>query len=111
MLTGPWSEAWVASCLYLLDPSDADRLLTRRVFGLLGHRTAPDAVPLVIHNFSSVDTGDGAPRPGLASDAASDGAPEAAGADPDDFVGVRCEVEFPIWRAGYCVTFDFAEGA
>jgi len=26
-----------------------------------------------------------------------------------EFVGYRCEVEFPIWRAGYCMLFDFAQ--
>ncbi len=25
----------------------------------------------------------------------------------DEFVGFRCEVEYPIWRAGYCTVFDF----
>lgn len=28
--------------------------------------------------------------------------------DPNDFVGFRCEVSYPIWRAGYCVSFDFS---
>lgn len=26
--------------------------------------------------------------------------------DPNDFVGFRCEVQFPIWRAGYCMSFE-----
>ncbi len=30
------------------------------------------------------------------------------GWDPEQFVGYRCEVEYPIWRAGYCVWFDFS---
>lgn len=25
----------------------------------------------------------------------------------DEFVGFRCALEYPIWRAGYCMTFDF----
>lgn len=25
-----------------------------------------------------------------------------------EFVGYRCEVEYPLWRAGYCMLFDFA---
>ncbi|MCE7973298.1 MAG: hypothetical protein DYG92_03085 [Leptolyngbya sp. PLA1] len=25
-----------------------------------------------------------------------------------EFVGFRCEVEYPIWRAGYCMLFDFS---
>lgn len=29
------------------------------------------------------------------------------GLDAGSFVGYRCEVEFPIWRAGYCLAFDF----
>ncbi len=33
---------------------------------------------------------------------------EKAGLDPHAYVGVRCEVEYPIWRTGYCITFDFA---
>lgn len=26
--------------------------------------------------------------------------------DPDEFVGFRCEVEYPVWRAGYCMAFE-----
>lgn len=34
-----------------------------------------------------------------------------AGLEPREFVGFRCEIAYPIWRAGYCVSFDFsAEG-
>jgi hypothetical protein len=29
------------------------------------------------------------------------------GWDPDEFVGYRCEVAYPAWRAGYCMLFDF----
>lgn len=29
------------------------------------------------------------------------------GWDPDEFVGYRCEVPYPVWRAGYCMLFDF----
>lgn len=25
----------------------------------------------------------------------------------DEFVGYRCEVSYPVWRAGYCMAFDF----
>ncbi len=28
--------------------------------------------------------------------------------DPDDFVGFRCDVRFPIWQAYYYMTFDFS---
>ncbi len=30
------------------------------------------------------------------------------GWSPADFVGYRCEVEYPQWGAGYCMTFDYA---
>lgn len=35
------------------------------------------------------------------------------GIDPREFIGFRCQVDYPLWRAGYCVNFDFtkAEGA
>lgn len=29
------------------------------------------------------------------------------GWDPAEFIGFRCEVAYPIWRAGYCMAFDF----
>ena len=29
------------------------------------------------------------------------------GIDPADYVGFRCDVPYPIWRAGYCMSFDF----
>lgn len=29
------------------------------------------------------------------------------GWDPDDFVGFRCEVRYPVWRAGYCMGFEY----
>jgi hypothetical protein len=32
---------------------------------------------------------------------------ERVALEPDDFVGFRCDVEYPLWRAGYCVSFDF----
>jgi hypothetical protein len=28
--------------------------------------------------------------------------------DPEEFVGYRCAVVYPIWRGGYCLAFDFA---
>lgn len=31
-----------------------------------------------------------------------------AGWDAGDFVGYRCDVRYPVWRAGYCMVFDFA---
>lgn len=35
---------------------------------------------------------------------------DAARLTSSEFVGYRCSVEFPIWRAGYCVSFDFSPG-
>ncbi|MCC5822255.1 MAG: hypothetical protein LAT64_09395 [Phycisphaerales bacterium] len=51
-LTGRWSDLWMA--VYLFVP-DAERRCMRvpRMYGLLGHRSTPDAVPLVIQNFGS----------------------------------------------------------
>lgn len=34
---------------------------------------------------------------------------EKIGADASQFVGYRCEVEYPMWRTGYCVGLDFGE--
>lgn len=31
------------------------------------------------------------------------------GWDPSEFVGFRCEVVYPIWRAGYCMSFQPAQ--
>ncbi|GAB4385545.1 MAG: hypothetical protein Kow0022_11820 [Phycisphaerales bacterium] len=31
---------------------------------------------------------------------------DRVGWDPREFVGFRCEVEYPVWRAGYCMVFD-----
>lgn len=30
-----------------------------------------------------------------------------AGIDPEPYVGYRCDVAYPLWRTGYCITFDF----
>jgi hypothetical protein len=32
---------------------------------------------------------------------------EHIGWKPDGFIGFRCEVEYPVWRAGYCMAFEF----
>jgi hypothetical protein len=32
---------------------------------------------------------------------------ERAGIEPDTYTGFRCDVEYPLWRAGYCITFEF----
>lgn len=29
------------------------------------------------------------------------------GWNPEEFIGYRCEVLYPVWRAGYCMVFDF----
>lgn len=36
---------------------------------------------------------------------------ERVGWDAAEFVGFRCETEFPVWRGGYCMSFDFAAAA
>ena len=32
------------------------------------------------------------------------------GLNADDFVGFRCDVTYPMWRTGYCMSFDFGQG-
>jgi len=34
---------------------------------------------------------------------------EAKGLNPSDYVGFRCDTDYPIWRTGYCIAFDFGE--
>jgi hypothetical protein len=36
---------------------------------------------------------------------------ERIGWDPDEFFGLRCEVEYPIWRGGYCMKFKPIQSA
>jgi len=31
-----------------------------------------------------------------------------SGFQPEEFIGFRCEVRWPVWRAGYCLTIDEA---
>lgn len=31
-----------------------------------------------------------------------------AGWEPEEFVGYRCEKAYPMWRGGYCMSFDFS---
>lgn len=33
-----------------------------------------------------------------------------AGWEADEFVGYRCEAAYPMWRGGYCMSFDFTGG-
>jgi hypothetical protein len=35
-----------------------------------------------------------------------DGGGGGGGWDAREYIGFRCEVRFPVWRAGYCMTFD-----
>lgn len=30
--------------------------------------------------------------------------------DPQRFIGYRCAADYPVWRAGYCMSFDFNAG-
>lgn len=32
---------------------------------------------------------------------------QRADIDPGTYVGYRCDVAYPLWRTGYCITFDF----
>jgi hypothetical protein len=32
---------------------------------------------------------------------------ERVSLSPDDFVGHRCDVEYPLWRTGYCMRLDY----
>lgn len=32
---------------------------------------------------------------------------ERIGWDPEQFIGYRCEVQYPVWQAAYCMLFDF----
>lgn len=34
---------------------------------------------------------------------------DRAGWPAAEFIGFRCALTYPLWRAGYCMTFDFAE--
>ncbi len=36
---------------------------------------------------------------------------ERLGWDPGELVGFRCEVEYPIWRAGYCMNLEYVAQA
>lgn len=35
---------------------------------------------------------------------------EEVGWPAEEFIGYRCETAFPLWRAGYCMAFDFTGG-
>ncbi len=35
---------------------------------------------------------------------------KSRGLDAEDFVGFRCDVTYPMWRTGYCMSFDFGQG-
>ena len=28
--------------------------------------------------------------------------------DPGEFIGFRCGLRYPVWRGGYCMSFDFS---
>jgi hypothetical protein len=32
------------------------------------------------------------------------------GWDANEFIGFRCEAEYPVWRAGYCMGFEYLSG-
>jgi hypothetical protein len=35
---------------------------------------------------------------------------DRVGWEPSEFVGFRCEVAYPVWRGGYCMSFRPAPG-
>lgn len=35
---------------------------------------------------------------------------DAQGWDPEEFVGYRCQVDYPVWGVQYLMTFDFGDG-
>ncbi|MEO0651710.1 MAG: hypothetical protein AAFZ65_13625 [Planctomycetota bacterium] len=62
-VTGRASDCWVAVYVYRPCPDDPSRVEVLRAYGLRGHSARRDAVPLVVHNFSSgIDDPDGDPR-------------------------------------------------
>jgi hypothetical protein len=58
-VTGRASDCWVAVYIYRPSPEAPDVLEVFRANGLRGHRSRRDAVPLVVHNFSSNSGSDG----------------------------------------------------
>ncbi len=36
---------------------------------------------------------------------------EHVGWEAAEFIGFRCEIAYPVWRGGYCMTFDPVAGA
>lgn len=85
-LTGRWSELWTAIYLYIPD-KDRTHMRVPRVYGLLGHRATPEAVPLIVQNFSSIH--DRSPTPGQPPSQASNQQPAIIpqfSSDTDAFV-------------------------
>ena len=86
-LTGRWSDLWMAVYLFIPD-AERRRMRVPRMYGLLGHRATPDAVPLVIQNFGSGKIGASdvvsAPIPGMAAGGA--GLVEGFSTDTDALV-------------------------
>lgn len=58
-VTGRASDCWVAVYVYRPSPEDPDVVEVLRANGLRGHTSRRDAVPLVVHNFSSNSGSDG----------------------------------------------------
>lgn len=62
-LTGRSSDLWLAMHLFSPDPTHPDLVLDTRAHGLVGHRAAPDAVPLTIHIFGDDLRDEDSPEP------------------------------------------------
>jgi hypothetical protein len=59
LVTGRSSDLWIAAHVFAPCPGRADLLRHTRAHGLVGHRAAPDAVPLTVHVFGDdLDAGD-----------------------------------------------------
>ncbi len=52
-VTGRASDCWVAVYVYRPSPTDAAQLEVVHANGLIGHTATADAVPLVVHNFTT----------------------------------------------------------
>lgn len=87
-LTGRASDCWVAVYVYTPSTARDDRLDVIHANGLIGHTARPDAVPLVVHNFTN--------RPG----------DDADDATPERFESL--EHVFVEGRAGRVVLEDFS---
>jgi hypothetical protein len=95
-ITGRSSACWVAVYAYRPSPDDPDKVEVFRANGLVGHVARPDAVPLVVHNFSSGADGD--PVDGLEPFASLEDA-HLAGSSPTVVLDQFCSSPPPLVTA------------